>query len=64
MKKLVMILLAVLAMPVAGWAFQANVLAGPMNGQGMSILLVTHNPEWVFPGIRHWTMHEGRLAPV
>jgi putative ABC transport system ATP-binding protein len=33
-----------------------------LNRGGMSILLVTHNPEWVTAGVTHWTMHEGRLA--
>ena len=33
-----------------------------LNRAGMSILLVTHNPEWVAPGTIHWTMHDGRLA--
>ena len=35
-----------------------------LNRAGMSILLVTHNPEWVAPGMIHWTMHDGRLAPA
>ena len=33
-----------------------------LNRAGTSILLVTHNPEWVAPGTIHWTMHDGRLA--
>ena len=33
-----------------------------LNREGTSILLVTHNPEWVAPGTIHWTMHDGRLA--
>ncbi|HPT16401.1 MAG TPA: ABC transporter ATP-binding protein [Kiritimatiellia bacterium] len=33
-----------------------------LNRAGTSILLVTHNPEWVAPGTTHWTMHDGRLA--
>ena len=33
-----------------------------LNAAGMSILLVTHNPDWVAPGTTHWTMHDGRLA--
>ena len=33
-----------------------------LNREGMSILLVTHNPEWVAPGTAHWTMHDGHLA--
>jgi len=33
-----------------------------LNRAGMSILLVTHNPEWVAPGTTHWTMHDGCLA--
>jgi len=33
-----------------------------LNRAGMSILLVTHNPEWVAPGTPHWTMHDGCLA--
>ena len=33
-----------------------------LNRDGTSILLVTHNPDWVAPGTTHWTMHDGRLA--
>jgi len=33
-----------------------------LNRSGMSILLVTHNPEWVAPGTVHWMMHDGHLA--
>jgi putative ABC transport system ATP-binding protein len=33
-----------------------------LNRAGMSILLVTHNPDWVAPGTTHWTMHAGHLA--
>ncbi len=33
-----------------------------LNRAGTSILLVTHNPDWVAPGTTHWTMHDGRLA--
>ena len=33
-----------------------------LNRGGMSILLVTHNPEWVAPGTTHWTMRDGHLA--
>jgi len=33
-----------------------------LNREGMSILLVTHNPDWVEAGTVHWTMHDGRLA--
>jgi ABC-type lipoprotein export system ATPase subunit len=33
-----------------------------LNRAGMSILLVTHNPEWAAPGTKHWTMHDGHLA--
>jgi len=33
-----------------------------LNREGMSVLLVTHNPEWVTPGTVHRTMHEGHLA--
>ena len=33
-----------------------------LNREGMSILLVTHNAEWVTPGTAHWTMHDGHLA--
>ena len=33
-----------------------------LNREGMSILLVTHNLEWVAPGTTHWTMHDGHLA--
>ena len=32
------------------------------NRAGMSILLVTHNPEWITPGTSHWTLHDGRLS--
>lgn len=32
-----------------------------LNGEGMSILLVTHNREWTEGGGRHWVMREGRL---
>ena len=35
-----------------------------LNRGGMSILLVTHNPDWVAAGTAHWTMHDGRLAPA
>ena len=35
-----------------------------LNRGGMSILLVTHNREWIGAGTRHWAMHEGRLAPA
>ena len=35
-----------------------------LNRGGMSILLVTHNPEWVAAGTPHWTMHEGQLTPA
>lgn len=33
-----------------------------LNRDGMSVLLVTHNPEWVTPDTVHWTMHAGRLS--
>ena len=33
-----------------------------LNRAGTSILLVTHNPDWVAPGTTHWTMHDGHLA--
>ena len=33
-----------------------------LNREGMSILLVTHNPEWVASGAKHWSMHDGHLA--
>ncbi len=33
-----------------------------LNRAGTSILLVTHNPEWVPCGTVHWAMHDGRLA--
>lgn len=33
-----------------------------LNQSGMSLLLVTHNPEWVTPGAVHWKMHDGHLA--
>lgn len=32
------------------------------NRAGMSILLVTHNPEWITATTPHWTMHDGRLS--
>ena len=32
-----------------------------LNRAGTSILLVTHNAEWVAPGTTHWTMRAGRL---
>lgn len=32
-----------------------------VNRAGTSILLVTHNPEWVAPGTAHWTLHDGHL---
>jgi len=35
-----------------------------LNRAGMSMLLVTHNPEWVTPDTVHWTMHEGHLDPA
>ena len=35
-----------------------------LNRGGMSILLVTHNPDWFAAGTCHWTMHDGRLAPA
>lgn len=35
-----------------------------LNRDGMSILLVTHNAEWVVPGTTHWMMHEGSLSPA
>jgi ABC-type lipoprotein export system ATPase subunit len=35
-----------------------------LNRAGMSILLVTHNAEWVAPGTAHWTMRDGHLAPA
>ena len=33
-----------------------------LNRAGMSMLLVTHNAEWVASGTTHWTMHEGHLS--
>ena len=33
-----------------------------LNGAGMSILLVTHNPDWAGPGTTHWVLREGRMA--
>lgn len=33
-----------------------------LNREGMSILLVTHNPHWVTAGTRQWTMRDGRLT--
>ena len=33
-----------------------------LNRAGMSILLVTHNPEWVAAGAARWTMHAGHLT--
>ena len=35
-----------------------------LNRAGMSILLVTHNPDWLAAGTCRWTMHDGRLAPA
>ena len=37
-------------------------LFGELNRAGMSILLVTHNPEWMAAGTHHWILREGRLA--
>lgn len=33
-----------------------------LNRAGMSILLVTHNPDWIAAGTTHWTMHDGHLV--
>ena len=33
-----------------------------LNRSGMSILLVTHNPEWITPDTTHWTLHDGVLT--
>ncbi|HAL92598.1 MAG TPA: macrolide ABC transporter ATP-binding protein [Verrucomicrobia bacterium] len=33
-----------------------------LNREGMSMVLVTHNPEWVASGTTHWTMRDGHLA--
>ena len=33
-----------------------------LNHSGMSILLVTHNPEWITPDTPHWTLHNGNLS--
>jgi len=33
-----------------------------LNQGGMSMLLVTHNPEWVTPETLHWSMHNGHLT--
>jgi ABC-type lipoprotein export system ATPase subunit len=33
-----------------------------LNRDGMSMLLVTHNPDWVTPDTVHWTMQEGHLT--
>lgn len=33
-----------------------------LNQDGMSMLLVTHNPDWVTPETMHWTMHNGHLV--
>ncbi|NLG35270.1 MAG: ATP-binding cassette domain-containing protein [Lentisphaerae bacterium] len=33
-----------------------------LNREGMSILLVTHNPAWAGDGAVHWEMRDGRLA--
>ncbi len=35
-----------------------------LNRDGMSMLLVTHNPEWVTSDTVHWNMHEGHLTRV
>ena len=35
-----------------------------LNRAGMSILLVTHNSDWLAAGTCRWTMHDGRLAPA
>jgi putative ABC transport system ATP-binding protein len=43
-------------------AVRIMALFAELNRGGMSILLVTHNPEWVALGAAHWTMHDGRLA--
>ncbi len=32
------------------------------NHAGMSILLVTHNPEWITPTTTHWTLRDGTLS--
>ncbi len=33
-----------------------------LNRSGMSILLVTHNPEWITPDTTQWTLHNGKLS--
>lgn len=33
-----------------------------LNHDGMSILLVTHNPDWIACGSLHWTMQDGCLS--
>lgn len=33
-----------------------------LNRDGMSILLVTHNPHWTTAGTVQWTMRDGRLS--
>ena len=43
-------------------ALRVMALFRELNRAGMSILLVTHNAEWVAPGTTHWAMHEGKLA--
>lgn len=35
-----------------------------LNRAGTSILLVTHNAEWIASGTRHWAMREGTLSPA
>ncbi len=42
-------------------AAQVMALFREVNRAGMAILLVTHNHEWLAPGITHWSMHNGRL---
>ena len=42
-------------------AARAMELFRELNRGGMSILLVTHNAEWVAPGMAHWTMRDGHL---
>lgn len=39
-------------------------LFGELRRDGISILLATHNPEWVGLGDAHWTMESGRPAAV
>jgi len=43
-------------------AGQVMELFRELNRDGMSMLLVTHNPDWVTRDTVHWMMHEGHLT--